>query len=124
MDLEMSYARVSNKDYWDSDDDEDPKTLSHYRSDSSNMAAQNRVQHDGITSVVEHFLRLHPPPFEGSPNPLHAEAWMRKIEKIFMVMMCSETQKATCVMLMLRKGASHWWDLTKRTYETAENAVE
>ena len=57
---------------------------------------QQPHQSAGINVVVKQFRDLRPPEFDGSPNPLMAENWIRELEKIFLLTDVSETQKVVC----------------------------
>ncbi|MQL89835.1 hypothetical protein Taro_022416 [Colocasia esculenta] len=42
-----------------------------------------QVHDHGGPSIMEKFKRMAPPSFKGESDPLLAESWMRKMEKIF-----------------------------------------
>ena len=44
---------------------------------------------DGVT-MLETFLRNHPPTFKGRYDPDGAQTWLKEVERIFWVMHCSE----------------------------------
>lgn len=44
------------------------------------------------SSIVEQFCKIHPPVFEGGPNPLAAEEWLPHLD-IFKFMECTNAQK-------------------------------
>ena len=68
-------------------------------------------------SSFDDFKKLTPPYFSGTSYPTEAEAWIMKIEKLFIVIDCSEEQKASYAAFMLDKEADHWWLMTKRLLE-------
>ena len=65
-------------------------------------------------SSFDDFKKLSPPYFSGTSYPTEVEAWIMKIEKFFIVIDCSEEQKASYAVFMLDKEADHWWLMTKR----------
>ena len=68
-------------------------------------------------SSFDDFKKLSPPYFFGISDPTEVEAWIMKIEKFFIVIDCSEEQKAPYAAFMLDKEANHWWLMTKRLLE-------
>ena len=73
-------------------------------------------------SSFDDFKKLSPPYFSDTSNPTEAEAWIIIIEKIFIVIDCSEEQKKTkkktsYATFMLDKEADHWWLMTERLLE-------
>ncbi|XP_022851225.1 uncharacterized protein LOC111373007 [Olea europaea var. sylvestris] len=44
-------------------------------------------------SVVELFRRHKPPAFDGASSPLEVKEWLRKLERIFRLIDCTDTQK-------------------------------
>ena len=68
-------------------------------------------------SSFDDFKKLSPPYFSGTSDPTEVEAWIMKIEKFFIVIDCSEEQKASYATFMLDKEADHWWLMTKRLSE-------
>lgn len=69
-----------------------------------NAAAGN----DGV-SMLETFLRNHPPTFKGRYDPDGAQKWLKEVERIFRVMQCSEVQKVRFGTHMLAEEADDWW---------------
>ena len=57
------------------------------------------------------FKRLSPPTFEGTTEPMEAEKWIIKMEKVFEVLECSEGEKMAYAAYMLRGDAYAWWRL-------------
>ena len=62
---------------------------------------------------------MYPPSLEGSSNSLLVEDQLREIKNIFSLMTCNETAS-----YMLKIGSSHWWDMTKRAYDTEDNPLQ
>ncbi|GMY33606.1 hypothetical protein FCV25MIE_28848 [Fagus crenata] len=66
----------------------------------------------GVTQEI--FLKQRPPSFAGGPNPLEAEGWIQKLEKIFEFLGCTDEQKVKFATYMLEGLAEFWWKLEKR----------
>ncbi|XP_028075669.1 uncharacterized protein LOC114277904 [Camellia sinensis] len=80
-------------------------------------AAQSRpfVQPTEIRlTAIERFKKLGAPSFSGSPNPMEAEAWLRRVEQIFSVMEVSDEQRVALASFMLVEEAEYWWEATQR----------
>lgn len=58
---------------------------------------------------LSEFRKAGPPSFDGKYDPVAADNWLRELEKIFNVMMCTDTQKVTFAAFMLKSEAEHWW---------------
>jgi hypothetical protein len=56
------------------------------------------------------FLRLKPPTFAGSSNPLDADDWMRKIKRKLEAIGCLENQHVHLAAHQLSEMALSWWD--------------
>jgi hypothetical protein len=56
------------------------------------------------------FLRLKPPTFSGSNNPLDADDWMRTIKRKFEAIGCLENQRVHLAAHQLSGMALSWWD--------------
>jgi hypothetical protein len=75
-----------------------------------------KAHEDGTPDNLRQFLKLKPPAFHGSANPLASEDWQKEVEKIFDVMHCSDEEKVTFAVFMLQGGASDWWGVHKTKY--------
>jgi hypothetical protein len=55
---------------------------------------------------------MNPPQFNGTEEPLDADAWIRAIEAMFAVftLPCSKGRKAKFAALQLRGSALMWWE--------------
>ncbi|WVZ70158.1 hypothetical protein U9M48_018846 [Paspalum notatum var. saurae] len=67
--------------------------------------------------ILRAFLRLQPPAFAGTSNPLEAEDWLTEIEKIFNAMHCPDEEKVTLAAFKLQGGAFDWWEAQKKKHE-------
>jgi hypothetical protein len=59
---------------------------------------------------MEEFLRLKPPTFAGSSNPLDADDWLRTIKRKLEAIRCPENQHVQLVAHQLSGMALAWWD--------------
>ena len=67
------------------------------------------------SSLLEKFLKLHPPMFKGESDPMGVEGWIKKLTKIFEAMQISDEKKMTLVPYILEDEADFWWDMITRT---------
>jgi hypothetical protein len=72
----------------------------------------NQTNAQGQVTEYKHFLDMNPPQFNGTEEPLDADAWIRAIEAMFAVftLPCSEGRKAKFAALQLRGSALMWWE--------------
>lgn len=57
------------------------------------------------------------PSFMGIPNPDLTEKWVKQVEKISRVMMCTDDQKVRLEIFMLVGEAGSWWQMTEWKHE-------
>ena len=55
-----------------------------------------------------------PPSFSGTTNPLEAESWVFKMEKIFKFLGCTNCQKVNYATYMFEGPAHIWWTSVER----------
>ena len=67
---------------------------------------------DGMEMLIK-FLKLKPPTFDGTPDPMQYEYWKRKIEGLFEVMECPTNYRVRFAAHLFEKDASFWWDTVK-----------
>ncbi|KAI3907772.1 hypothetical protein MKW98_008449 [Papaver atlanticum] len=60
-------------------------------------------------NLLEKFVRLKPPQFEGSSDPLVVDKWKEDIDKIFMSMRCTPVQRQQLVVFQLSGEERKWW---------------
>ncbi|GKV26954.1 hypothetical protein SLEP1_g36165 [Rubroshorea leprosula] len=58
-------------------------------------------------------MKLNPPTFKGSLDPLEAENWIQDMKQIFDVLKSTDEQKVTYATFLLRGEARNWWEFTK-----------
>ncbi|XP_030459066.1 uncharacterized protein LOC115679593 [Syzygium oleosum] len=61
--------------------------------------------------VVEQFLKLKPPKFNGKGDPEPATLWVEELEKAFELLGCTEEEKVA--VYQLQGNASDWWKATR-----------
>jgi hypothetical protein len=61
-----------------------------------------------------------PPTFASSPNPLHADDWLKSVEKMLNIAQCSDREKVLYASRRLTGHAADWWD----SYVAAHDAVD
>ena len=67
---------------------------------------------DGMEILIK-FLKLKPPTFDGTPDPMQYGYWKRKIEGLFEVMECPANHNVMFAAHLFEKDASFWWDTVK-----------
>ncbi|XP_030473584.1 uncharacterized protein LOC115691148 [Syzygium oleosum] len=73
------------------------------------QVAGNRQMHQ----LVEQFLKLKPPKFNGRGDPEAAPRWVEELEKAFEVLGCTETEKVTLAVYQLQDNVNDWWKATR-----------
>ncbi|XP_066162141.1 uncharacterized protein, partial [Oryza sativa Japonica Group] len=56
------------------------------------------------------FLRIQPPTFSSTTNPMEANDWLRAIEKKLNLLQCNDREKVAFATHQLQGPASAWWD--------------
>ncbi|CAL9130901.1 unnamed protein product, partial [Musa textilis] len=79
------------------------------------------LNHTG--SRIEQFKKLSPPCFSGEPDPMVAEQWIMRMEKIFDVLDCPDDQKVSFATFMLEGEAEYWWKTIKRISEARHEHI-
>ncbi len=70
-----------------------------------------------MDSYYKRFHRLNPPTFDGGSDPMIAEIWIRKMEKMYKLLQFSEEVKVRLAIFMLRGSAESWWTAMETAYE-------
>ncbi|XP_035543582.1 uncharacterized protein LOC118347670 [Juglans regia] len=63
--------------------------------------------------TLNQFTQQHPPTFDGRAEALDAESWIKRIEKIFRALFCTDEQKVEFATYMLADEADEWWTSTR-----------
>nr|AAP68383.1 putative polyprotein [Oryza sativa Japonica Group]ABF98231.1 retrotransposon protein, putative, Ty3-gypsy subclass [Oryza sativa Japonica Group] len=61
-------------------------------------------------SKLLEFLRVKPPTFSSTTNPIEAHDWLHAIEKKLNLLQCNEQEKVAFATHQLQGPASIWWD--------------
>lgn len=73
--------------------------------------------------IFEKFLKRGPPEFTGADDPLVADDWIVRMEKIFRVFECTNQQKVQLAAYMFRGVAEDWWRTIQRHYEAIGDEI-
>ncbi|GKU88330.1 hypothetical protein SLEP1_g2611 [Rubroshorea leprosula] len=60
-------------------------------------------------TLVKQFQNMNPPSFKGVPDLDVAESWVKKLEKMFKLLKCTNEQKVKLVVFTLEGEADDWW---------------
>nr|AAM14672.1 Putative polyprotein [Oryza sativa Japonica Group] len=66
------------------------------------------------------FLRVRPPVFSSTTNPVEAGDWLHAIEKKLDLLQCTDQEKVSFASHQLHGPASEWWDHFRLNRTTAE----
>ena len=50
------------------------------------------------------------PTFSSSPDPLHADDWLKSVEKMLNIAQCNDREKVLYALGRLTGPAADWWD--------------
>ncbi|XP_028052079.1 uncharacterized protein LOC114256624 [Camellia sinensis] len=76
---------------------------------------QIELDNNDIINLMQKFMKMKPPTFLGGIEPLKTETWLLKIEKLFEVFSCTETQKVLLMTYTLKDEARRWWLLIRNS---------
>jgi hypothetical protein len=68
----------------------------------------------------QEFMSHKPPTFASSPDPLHADDWLKSMEKMLIIAQCSEWEKVLYASGHLTSLVADWWD----SYTAALDATD
>ena len=75
------------------------------------IVAQNQeTPKKGLRKRIKRFLKLKPPTFDHSDDPLEAEDWLREIEKKLDLTACIDEECVALATHQLKGTARDWWD--------------
>ncbi|XP_056163684.1 uncharacterized protein LOC130137007 [Syzygium oleosum] len=66
-----------------------------------------------MAQLVEQFLKMKPPKFNGKGDPEAAPDWVEELEKAFEVLGCTDAEKVTLAAYQLQSSANDWWKATR-----------
>jgi hypothetical protein len=58
----------------------------------------------------QEFMSHKPPSFANSPDPLHADDWLKSVEKMLNIAQCFDREKVLYAFGRLTGPAANWWD--------------
>jgi hypothetical protein len=56
------------------------------------------------------FMSHKPPTFASSPDPIHADDWLKSVEKMLNIAQCSDREKVLYASGRMTGPAADWWD--------------
>ncbi|XP_057974794.1 uncharacterized protein LOC131162364 [Malania oleifera] len=63
--------------------------------------------------TIKKFTKMNPPKFSGAADPTVAENWIQEIDKVLMVLHCTDEQKVLYATCNLIGEAKRWWTTTR-----------
>jgi hypothetical protein len=66
------------------------------------------------------FMSHKPPTFANSPNPLDADDWLKSVEKMLIIVQCSDREKVLYASGCLTGPAADWWDSYTASHDVAD----
>jgi hypothetical protein len=61
-----------------------------------------------------------PPTFASSPDPLHADDWLKSVEKMLSIAQCSDREEVLYASGHLTGPAADWWDSYTVVHDAAD----
>jgi hypothetical protein len=58
----------------------------------------------------QEFMSHKPPTFFSSQDPLHADDWLKSVEKMLNIAQCTDREKVLYASGHLTSPAANWWD--------------
>jgi hypothetical protein len=68
------------------------------------------------------FMSHKPPTISSSPDPLHADDWLKSVEKMLNIAQCTDREKVFYALGRLTSPAADWWDSYIAAHDAA-NAI-
>ena len=69
------------------------------------------------------FWKPNPPTFRGAFDPDKAKEWIKVMEKVFLVLACTNYQKEAFATYMLEANTEFWWNGVKRLLEDSQMEI-
>jgi hypothetical protein len=66
------------------------------------------------------FMSHKLPTFASSPDPLHADDWLKSVEKMLNIAQCSDPEKVLYASGCLNGPTADWWDSYTATHDVAD----
>jgi hypothetical protein len=67
----------------------------------------------------QEFMSHKPPAFSSSPDPLHADDWLKLVDKMLNIAQCTDQEKVLYVSSRLIGPGADWWDSYCATHAAA-----
>jgi hypothetical protein len=67
------------------------------------------------------FMSHKPPTFASSPDPLHADDWLKSVDKMLNIAHCSDREKVLYASCRLTGLTVDWWDSYTAAHDDANN---
>ena len=77
---------------------------------AQNQQANNNNQPPPPQNKLADFLRVRPPTFSSTTNPVEAGDWLHAVQKILDLIQCTEQEKVSFASHQLHGPAAEWWD--------------
>jgi hypothetical protein len=84
---------------------------------------QQREERNAEAKGLVDFRRHDPPHFLGEMEPEKADLWLRKMEKIFNVLGCTDEAKVSYASYLLLGDAEYWWKGTRLMIEANNQEI-
>nr|AAL69437.1 Putative polyprotein [Oryza sativa]AAN04918.1 Putative polyprotein [Oryza sativa Japonica Group]AAP52157.1 retrotransposon protein, putative, unclassified [Oryza sativa Japonica Group] len=75
-----------------------------------NQQGNNNVNPPPPQNKLADFLRVKPPTFSSTTNPVEAGDWLHAVEKKLELLQCTDQEKVVFASHQLQGRASEWWD--------------
>jgi Retrotransposon gag protein. len=75
-----------------------------------NQQGNNNVNPPPPQNKLADFLRVKPPTFSSTTNPVEAGDWLHAVEKKLELLQCTDQEKVVFASHLLQGSASEWWD--------------
>jgi hypothetical protein len=69
------------------------------------------------------FMSHKPPTFSSSPDPLHANDWLKSVEKMLNIAKCSDQEKVFYAFGRLTGPVADWWDSYTAAHDADNNII-
>nr|ABA93462.1 retrotransposon protein, putative, Ty3-gypsy subclass [Oryza sativa Japonica Group] len=106
----MVYTRNGSRATGEGSNGEERTDGAHPHSDSGNGPPPLPENPTLAQSKLPEFLRVRPPTFSSTTNPMEANDWLHAIEKKLNLLQCNDQEKVAFATHQLQGPASAWWD--------------
>nr|CAE04799.1 OSJNBb0018J12.12 [Oryza sativa Japonica Group] len=107
----ISLARASDTSNDNSSPPHENPTITQVQQQAQQQQQQNlRFGLPPSQSKLLEFLRIKPPTFSSTTNPIEANDWLHAIEKKLNLLQCNDQEKVAFATHQLQGPASVWWD--------------